>query len=98
MAFKEGVSGNPGGRPKGAKNITSSEVKELVLSVMQKDYSLNKISKDLKALKPQQRLNFFLRLAQLVIPKENALKIDYEKLSPEQLDFIFNKLTSEDDE
>lgn len=97
MPFKKGDKRiNRGGRPKGSKNLTTAEVKELVLSVLKKDFSLNKISTDLTKLDADQRLNFFLRLARLVLPKEQELKIDYDKLSPEQLDFIIKEITQKE--
>lgn len=95
--FKKGQSGNPQGRPKGSKNMTTNEVKNLVLSVMKKDFSHMRISQDLNKLNADQRLNFFLRLVRLVLPKEQEFKIDYEKLTPEQLDLIINEIENPHD-
>lgn len=92
MPFEKGKSGNPSGRPKGSKNTSSVEVKKIILEVLGKEFHPESISNDLKNLKPQQRLNFFLRLANLILPKEQDLKINYDRLTPEQIDLIIEKI------
>jgi len=95
MPFEKGKSGNPGGRPKGARNISSGEVKKIILEILGREFNPDRISEDLKGLKPQQRLNFFLRLASLILPKEQDLKINYERLTPEQVDLIIEKISQQ---
>jgi len=90
--FKQGESGNPGGRPKGSKNLTSREVKELVLGVLEKNFSGRKIASDLRELSGKQRIDVFLRLAQLVLPHETDFKIDYSQLTDKQMDEMLDKI------
>lgn len=94
MKFEKGKSGNPTGRPKGTRNNATYEVKELVISVLKKEYTAVKISQDIKKLDAGQRLNFFFKLARLILPREQDLKIDYNKLSEDDIDLIIDKISS----
>jgi hypothetical protein len=95
--FKQGESGNPGGRPKGSKNLTSREVKELVLGVLEKNFSGRKIASDLRELSGKQRIDVFLRLAQLVLPHETDFKIDYSQLTDKQMDEMLDKILAKNE-
>ena len=94
MKFEKGKSGNPTGRPKGTRNNATYEVKELVISVLKKDYTAAKISQDIKKLDAGQRLNFFFKLARLILPREQDFRIDYNKLSEDDIDLIINKIST----
>lgn len=95
MPFKKGDKNiNRKGRPKGSKNLTTVEVKNLLLEIVSKEFSIEQVSRDLKKLDPDQRLNFFLRLTRSILPKEQEFKVDYEKLTSEQMDAIINEITN----
>ena len=84
MAFKPGQSGNPGGRPKGSKNRADQELKQWLQMLV--DGQRTQFEKDLKKVKPVQRLAILERLMSFLIPKqqslstEDRLRIEYDQI------------------
>jgi hypothetical protein len=77
MKFKEGQSGNPTGKPKGAKNKISTEMRELLKLIIEKE--INSIPLYLsKIKKPDTRLKILIELLPYVLPKlqNTDLKIE----------------------
>ncbi len=74
MGLKKGTTNNPKGRPKGTPNKTTSELKEWVNNLLDK----NKIQfeKDLKAVEPEKRLAIIEKLLQYSLPKQQSISID----------------------
>lgn len=70
MAFKKGLSGNPAGRPKGAVNRTTKQVREVIEGLI--DMELDNVAELLKNLEAKDRLDFFIKLLPYVTPKLNA--------------------------
>ena len=91
--FKKGESGNPAGRPRGAKDKAQSSIKEWVKELLDKNRAT--IEADLKKCEPADRLRVLLKLLEYVLPKQAAVqaKIDFEALSEEQINDIINRLT-----
>lgn len=89
--FKNGQSGNPTGRPKGAKNLTTLQVKEILTGIIQQHLKPGQINRDLKELKPKDRLEILVKLATFIIPRptENNVKFDFEQLPPEKVESIY---------
>lgn len=92
--------GRMGGRQKGTPNKTTSKVRDWLARLI--DRNRKQMEEDLKALTPRERLQILERLMGYVVPKQQAVsaKIDYSKLSDDDLDIIISELTSEipDDE
>jgi len=70
MAFKKGLSGNPAGRPRGAVNRTTKQVREVIEGLI--DMELDNIPELFLKLDPKGRLDFFIKLLPYVTPKLNA--------------------------
>lgn len=92
MRFKAGESGNPTGRPVGAKNKSGIEAKNIVVKVLSSHFTPVKLKKDLLALDPKDRLNILIRLLDFVIPKMRMNDISFEKLPDDTLTQIINEI------
>ena len=94
MAQKKGHTGNPKGRPKGTPNKLTSTVREWIAELI--DSNRDQVEKDLKALKPIERVQMIERLMQYVVPKQQAVSaaIDFSPLTDSQLDEVVNRLTN----
>lgn len=75
---------NNGGRPKGAKNKITIQTKELITNII--NDNIPQLQKDLKALKPNERITALLGLLKFVIP------IAKDKESEEQTSDTINNL------
>lgn len=93
MPFKQGQSGNIKGKPKGAKNKISLQLREMITDFLIENFS--KVLKDFSLLKPNERAKLYCDLLQYGLPKLQSISTDIqlEKLPEEQLDEIINRIT-----
>lgn len=84
-----------GGRKAGTPNRISGTVKEWLSGLI--DRNREQIEADLKKLSPKERLQMLEKLMQYVVPKQQAVsaKVDFGKMSEEQLNRVINELTKE---
>lgn len=76
MAFKKGQSGNPTGRPAGAKDKAQSEIKEAFQLLVEGNLLNIEIwLKKIAARDPAKALDLILKLAEFVLPKMKATEI-----------------------
>ena len=69
MPFKKGKSGNPGGRPTGAKDKTTKEIREKISDILAEHFTPEKVAENLNAMEPKERLLFLTKLLEYAIPK-----------------------------
>ncbi len=92
MAFEKGVSGNPEGRPKGATNKTTAQLRELVTGFLEDNFE--QVKKDFSLLSPKSRVKLYCDLLQYGLPKLQAVQIEteFDRLPEDQLDKIIEEL------
>ncbi len=97
--FKPGVSGNPAGRPKGARDKVNTVVREAISGFLEKQLPVF-FQTDYPKLKPEMKARFLSDL----IPYDTAklsnvsLEIQLEQLTDEQLTEIINRLKATENE
>lgn len=69
---KKGVVLNPKGRPKGSQNRNTTELKEVIKTIL--DSELDKIQKNLNQLEPKERLDFLVKILPYVLPKQSQIE------------------------
>ena len=67
MAFEKGKSGNPRGREKGSLNKATAAMRERIEQVLD-DLDVT-LTADLKALRPEQRVELWAKLQEFIRPK-----------------------------
>tara|TARA_R110000782_G_scaffold108664_2_gene197271 strand:+ start:4458 stop:4793 length:336 start_codon:yes stop_codon:yes gene_type:complete len=69
-AWKEGVSGNPNGRPKGAGNKTTTKIKEAYQMLVEGNLeNMTEWLGEVAADDPKEAMMLMLKLSEYVIPK-----------------------------
>ena len=90
MSFKKGQSGNPKGRPRGAKNKATNELREWVERFI--NDNLDTIANDIKELDPNERVKFFLALLNYTLPKQQSVKAE---INDEREQIVIANLSAE---
>lgn len=83
MPFKPGKSGNPTGRPKGARDKNGRAAKSTALSFIRVYFDSGEARKDWQKMKPYERWSIICRLMSIVIPKETAARVSLAGMPPE---------------
>ena len=84
--------GRIGGRAKGTPNKVTSSLREWLTQLI--NQQRKQIVSDLEALEPKERLQMLERLMQYVVPKQQAMRtdFDFESLTDEQLNVFVEHL------
>jgi uncharacterized protein (UPF0305 family) len=95
MAQEKGKTGNPNGRPKGAPNRITTEMRTWIQQLI--NSSRSQLEQDLNILEPKDRWQIVERLMNYCIPKQSAVDADIKlnTLTDEQLDHVINKLLNQ---
>ena len=91
MAFTKGKSGNPHGREKGSSNKATAAMKERIEQVLS-DLDTT-LTADLKALKPEQRVELWAKLQEFIRPKLSRTALAADNGPGPQLDFTLQHVT-----
>ena len=94
MKYKKGQSGNLKGKPQGAKNKVTLELKERVKLLIENNF--DKIEADIKKLKPQERVQAIIKLMEFVIPKQLRQETEINSDLKKDISQAFDKLFSKD--
>jgi len=105
MPLIKGDKLNPNGRPKGSKNKSTSEIREAFQQLVSSN--LEQLQSDLDSLKPGERINYIIQMANYILPKmqtmslEDAISVEYRELTkllqtatPEAIEQVTSKLLS----
>jgi len=91
--FKPGTSGNPKGKPKGATNKNTKELRGKISLIL--NNNIDKVEQDLKQLQPKDRLNVLLQLMKFVIPQLKQVEVEHQEqehnFTPIIIDFTNEK-------
>lgn len=84
-----------GGRKKGTPNKVTGTTRAWLDGLIGKNRA--QMERDLKALEPKERLYILEKFMQYTTPKMQSVeaKIDFNRLSDEELDFIVSDLTKD---
>lgn len=97
MAFEKGISGNPEGRPKGANNKTSLQLREMITDFLENNFQ--KVINDFEDLTPKDRVKLYCDLLQYGLPRLQAVQIEteFDRLTDSQLNEIINQITKKNE-
>lgn len=73
MAFRKGKSGNPSGRPPGAKDKKSEKIRKWLLDIVENRRDM--IADDLDAVDAATRLNFIAKILPYVAPRLASVEL-----------------------
>ena len=93
MKFQKGQSGNPEGRPKGAKNRVGKDLRDRIISFLSNEFE--NIQKDFEVLESRDRVKLYFYLLQYGLPKLQAVTTEtqLEQLTDDQLNELFERIT-----
>ena len=73
--FKPGESGNPSGKPKGAVNKVTNQMRETFSAIFEDNKE--KIQEDLDKVDPKDRLQFWVAMMPYFMPKLTAIRAEH---------------------
>lgn len=84
MPIKKHQKLNPNGRPKGATNKTTGEIRQAFQMLVENN--LDQLQTDLNSIDPDKRIGFIIKMSEFFLPKmqsmtiENSLELEYKSL------------------
>lgn len=98
--WEKGESGNPKGRPKGARDKAKGRLVERITDIV--ECNIDKLQSDIDTLEPQERIKAITSLINYVLPKQAAVDVQaavdaeykaLERLIDEAPDEFVDKIT-----
>lgn len=92
MGLNKGQTNNPKGRPLGAKNKVTTDLRSRINDFLNDNWSNLQI--EFEKLTPKEKLIFYEKILQYGLPKlrNTQLTNDLEKMTDEQLDYFINEI------
>jgi len=91
MAFEKGESGNPAGRPKGALNKTTRELRQMISDFLMENFE--EIKETFKEMPPKEKVKLYCDLLKFALPRlRPSDDLLLERLSDDELNELFEKL------
>ncbi|HXB12780.1 MAG TPA: DUF5681 domain-containing protein [Bacteroidia bacterium] len=91
MAFEKGESGNPAGRPKGALNKKTKELRQMISDFLLENFE--EVQKAFKELPPKEKAKLYCDLLSFALPRLRPCDdLLLERLSDEELNELLEKL------
>lgn len=75
MPFESGQSGNPAGRPPGAKDAKGRAAKAIALSFVRQYFDTGQAKRDWTKMKPGERWAVICRLLAIVTPRDQRISL-----------------------
>lgn len=92
MGLQKGKTNNPNGRPPGALNKITKDLRKNITEFLETNF--DEVVNEWRNLEGKDKLQFYKDLIQYAIPKMQTMEFqsEFERLSDEDLDRIINEL------
>jgi hypothetical protein len=95
--FKRGESGNPEGRPKGAKDKAQADIKQAYQSLIEGNLSnIEKWLNEVATKDPGRAIDLMLRLSDFILPKLKAVELKTDFAEPLHQIIVVNDQETKD--
>lgn len=88
MAFKKGESGNPEGRPSGAKDKVQSDIKQAFQSLVEGNLTnIESWLNEVAAKDPGKAIEMLLKLSEFILPKIRTIDLNAQLKTKQTIEY-----------